>query len=106
MSTVGWHPVDSDQLGQLTELQPEFKRLGSSVVGIAVDSPWSHAALAAEMSITFPLLSEDAPADHVARAFGVYASACTPRRPAEASGLCSSWIPRGRWCGAERFRTP
>jgi peroxiredoxin len=70
-----WHPVASDQLGQLTELQPEFERLGSSVVGIAVDSPWSHAAFAAEKSITFPLLSDDAPAGHVARAFGVYASA-------------------------------
>ena len=70
-----WHPVASDQLGQLTELQPEFERLGSSVVGIAVDSPWSHAAFAAELSIAFPLLSDDAPAGHVARAFGVYSSA-------------------------------
>jgi peroxiredoxin len=70
-----WHPVAGDQLGQLTELQPEFDRLESSVVGIAVDSPWSHAAFAAEKSITFPLLSDDAPAGHVARAFGVYASA-------------------------------
>jgi peroxiredoxin len=70
-----WHPVASDQLGQLTELQPELERLGSSVVGIAVDSPWSHAAFAAEKSITFPLLSDDAPAGQVARAFGVYSSA-------------------------------
>ena len=70
-----WHPVASDQLGQLTELLPEFERLRSSVVGIAVDSPWSHAAFAAEKSITFPLLSDDAPAGRVARAFGVYSSA-------------------------------
>ncbi len=70
-----WHPVASDQLGQLTELQPEFERLGSSVVGIAVDSPWSHAAFAAEKAITFPLLSDDVPAGRVARAFGVYSAA-------------------------------
>jgi peroxiredoxin len=70
-----WHPVASDQLGQLTELQPEFERLRSSVVGIAVDSPWSHAAFAAEKSIRFPLLSDDAPAGDVARAFGVHSSA-------------------------------
>jgi peroxiredoxin len=70
-----WHPVASDQLGQLTALLPEFERLGASVIGIAVDSPWSHAAFAAEKSITFPLLSDDAPAGHVARAFGVYSSA-------------------------------
>ncbi len=70
-----WHPVASDQLIQLTALQPEFERLGASVVGIAVDSPWSHAAFAAEKSITFPLVSDDAPAGHVARAFGVYSSA-------------------------------
>jgi peroxiredoxin len=70
-----WHPVAGDQLAQLTESQPEFERLGSSVVGIAVDSPWSHAAFAAEKSITFPLLSDEAPAGDVARAFGVYSSA-------------------------------
>jgi peroxiredoxin len=69
-----WHPVGSDQLGQLTRLQPEFERLRSSVVGIAIDSPWSHAAFAADKSITFPLLSDDAPPGHVARAFGVYSS--------------------------------
>ncbi len=70
-----WHPVASDQLSQLTEVEPEFERLGSSVIGIAVDSPWSHAAFAAEKGITFPLLSDDAPAGHVARAFGVYSAA-------------------------------
>src|SRR4051794_1829945 len=70
-----WHPVAGDQLVQLTALQPEFERLGASVVGIAVDSPWSHAAFAAEKSISFPLLSDDAPAGQVARAFGVYSAA-------------------------------
>lgn len=70
-----WHPVASDQLVQLTALHPEVERLGASVVGIAVDSPWSHAAFAAENSITIPLLSDDAPAGRVARAFGVYSSA-------------------------------
>ena len=69
-----WHPVASDQLVQLTALRPEVERLGASVVGIAGDSPWSHAAFAAEKSITFPLLSDDAPAGKVARAFGVYSS--------------------------------
>ena len=70
-----WHPVASDQLVQLTTLQTEFERLGARVVGIAVDSPWSHGAFAAEKSITFPLLSDDAPMGHVARAFGVYSPA-------------------------------
>ena len=69
-----WHPVASDQLVQLTALLPEFERLGASVIGIAVDSAWSHAAFAAENSITFPLLSDDAPAGQVACAFGVYSS--------------------------------
>jgi peroxiredoxin len=70
-----WHPAASDQLAQLTAVHPEFERLGASVVGIAVDSPWSHAAFAAEKFITFPLLSDDAPTGEVARAFGVYSSA-------------------------------
>ncbi len=75
-----WHPVASDQLVQLTALYPEVERLGASVVGIAADSPWSHAAFAADKSITFPLLSDDAPAGQVARAFGVYSSAYRPKR--------------------------
>ena len=70
-----WHPVASDQLVQLTALRPEFERLEASVVGIAVDGPWSHAAFAAEKSITFPLLSDDVPIGQVARAFDVYSPA-------------------------------
>ena len=70
-----WHPVSTDQLIQLTALHGEFERLGAAVVGIAVDSPWSHAAFRADTSITFPLLSDDSPAGEVARAFGVYSTA-------------------------------
>jgi peroxiredoxin len=70
-----WHPVASDQLSQLTEMRAEFERLEASVLGIAVDSPWSHAAFGAETSVTFPLLSDDAPPGRVARAFGVYSPA-------------------------------
>jgi peroxiredoxin len=67
-----WHPVATEQLSQLTALQPEFERLRAAVIGIAADSAWSHAAFAAEKSIPFPLLSDDAPAGQVARDFGVY----------------------------------
>ena len=52
-----WHPVSTYQPIQLTALHGEFERLGAAVVGIAVDSPWSHAAFRADTSITFPLLS-------------------------------------------------
>jgi peroxiredoxin (alkyl hydroperoxide reductase subunit C) len=55
-------------------LLPEFERLGASVLGIAIDSPWSHAAFAADKSITFPLLSDDEPTGQLAREFGVYSS--------------------------------
>jgi peroxiredoxin len=70
-----WHPVGGDQLVHLTAMHGEFERLGASVVGIAVDSPWSHSAFSAAKSITFPLLSDDAPPGQVARAFGVHSSA-------------------------------
>ena len=86
-----WHPVAADQLIQLTALAPEFERIGASVVGIAVDSPWSHAAFASGNSIAVPLLSDDAPAGEVARAFGVYSPASGRSRRAlfvlDASGV-------------------
>lgn len=66
-----WHPVATDQLLQITAMLPEIERLNASVVGISVDSTWSHAALAGANSITFPLLSDDSPMGSVGCRYGV-----------------------------------
>lgn len=67
-----WSPVCSDQLALYNELLDEFARLNAQLLAISVDGVWSHAALARERKLHFPLLSDFEPKGHVARAYGVY----------------------------------
>lgn len=67
-----WSPVCGDQLALYNELLPEFARLDAQLLGISVDGPWSHAALAAERHYHFPLLSDFEPKGQVARSYGAY----------------------------------
>lgn len=53
-----WSSVCTDQMGQLQEEIGRFEALGAKVLGISVDSPWSHRAWAEERGIDFPLLSD------------------------------------------------
>ncbi|MER3458284.1 MAG: peroxiredoxin [Chloroflexota bacterium] len=62
-------PVCSLQLPGLQERLHEFHRLSTEVLGISVDSPYSHRAFAQQLGLTFPLLSDFA--REVSRAYGV-----------------------------------
>ena len=53
-----WSSVCTDQMGQLQQEIGRFEALGAKILGISVDSPWSHKAWADERSIEFPLLSD------------------------------------------------
>ena len=53
-----WSSVCTDQMGQLQEEIGHFEEKGAKVLGISVDSPWSHRAWAEERGIEFPLLSD------------------------------------------------
>jgi peroxiredoxin len=53
-----WSSVCTDQMGQLQEEIRRFEEKGAKVMGISVDSPWSHRAWAEERGIGFPLLSD------------------------------------------------
>ena len=53
-----WSSVCTDQMGQLQEEIGRFEEKGARVLGISVDSPWSHKAWAEERGIRFPLLSD------------------------------------------------
>ncbi|HLL56525.1 MAG TPA: peroxiredoxin [Rubrobacteraceae bacterium] len=53
-----WSSVCTDQMGQLQKEIGRFQEKGASVLGISVDSPWSHKAWAEERGIDFPLLSD------------------------------------------------
>jgi peroxiredoxin len=70
-----WRPVCRDQLTLYQEFLPELARLGAVVVGISVDSVWSHEAFAYAQRLEFPLLADYEPRGQVARAYGVYREA-------------------------------
>jgi peroxiredoxin len=53
-----WSRVCTDQMGQLQQEIGRFEEKGATIMGISVDSPWSHRAWAEERGIEFPLLSD------------------------------------------------
>lgn len=67
-----WSAVCGDQIAFYNELLPEFQRLGAELVGISVDSVYSHAAFAESRNLRFPLLADFEPKGAVARTYGVY----------------------------------
>lgn len=62
-------PVCSLQLPGLQEHLHEFHKLNTEVLGISVDSLYSHRAFAQQLGLTFPLLSDFT--REVSRAYGV-----------------------------------
>jgi peroxiredoxin len=67
-----WSAVCGDQMGFYNEVLPEFRRLGAELLGISVDSVYSHAAFAENRKLRFPLLADFEPKGAVARMYGVY----------------------------------
>lgn len=51
---------------------PEFHRYQAELIGISVDSAWSHDAFAKQNHIHFPLLADFNPKGEIARQYGVY----------------------------------
>jgi peroxiredoxin len=67
-----WSPVCSDQMALYQEVLPEFRRFHAELMGISVDSAWSHLAFAKDRNLHFPLLADFEPKGDVARAYRVY----------------------------------
>jgi peroxiredoxin len=67
-----WSPVCSDQLALYQELQPEFEKFEAQLVGISVDSTWSHLAFAENRHLQFPLLADFEPKGEVSRSYQAY----------------------------------
>lgn len=67
-----WSPVCSDQLGLYQAVLPEFQKFEAELIGISVDSVWSHLAFAKDRNLHFPLLSDFEPKGEVARTFQAY----------------------------------
>ena len=67
-----WSPVCSDQLALYQAVLPEFGKFNAELIGISVDSVWSHLAFAKDRNLHFPLLSDFEPKGEVARTYQVY----------------------------------
>jgi peroxiredoxin len=70
-----WEPLSLDQLSLYQTFLPSLHELGAELLGVSVDSVWSHTRLARELGLAFPLLSDFHPQGAVARAYGVLRAA-------------------------------
>ncbi|MDR3574644.1 MAG: peroxiredoxin [Anaerolineaceae bacterium] len=68
---LDWSPACSDQLSLYQSDLAEFKKYNAQVIGISVDSIYSHGAWAAVRGISFPLLSDFNPKGDVANRYHV-----------------------------------
>lgn len=67
-----WSPVCDDQLTLYNELGKFFSGHNAQLIGISVDSKWSHMAFSENRGFHFPLLADFEPKGEVARLYGVY----------------------------------
>ena len=69
---LDWSGVCSQQMDNYSANLREFQAAGARVLGISVDSVYSHRAWAEARAIGFPLLADFHPKGAVADAYGVY----------------------------------
>jgi peroxiredoxin len=67
-----WSPVCSSQMTLYNEMEKFFAGHNAQLIGISVDSKWSHLAFAEQRNYHFPLLADFEPKGAVARTYGVY----------------------------------
>jgi peroxiredoxin len=69
---LDWSPVCSNEHACFTNDLKDFENLNAQVLGISVDSVWSHKAFAEKLGIRYPLLADFHPRGAVASQFGLY----------------------------------
>jgi peroxiredoxin len=69
---LDFSPVCTDQLSLYQEVLPEIEAKGASLVGISVDSSYSHQAFREKLNLTMPLLADFNPKGEVSRAYGAW----------------------------------
>lgn len=69
---LDWSPVCTNEHACMVNDMKKFETLDAQVLGLSVDSAWSHKAYAEKMGIKYPLLADFNPRGAVAEQFGVY----------------------------------
>ena len=71
---LDWSPTCTKEHACFVNDMKRFEQLDAQVLGISVDSVWSHKAYAEKMGIHYPLLADFQPRGAASDKFGVYMS--------------------------------
>ena len=71
---LDWSPTCTNEHACFVNDLTRFEQLDAQVLGLSVDSVWSHKAFAEKLGIRYPLLADFNPRGAVADRFGVYLS--------------------------------
>ena len=69
---LDWSPICTNEHACFVNDMKRFEQLDAQVLGLSVDSVWSHKAFAEKMGIHYPLLADFHPRGAVAAKYGVY----------------------------------
>jgi mycoredoxin-dependent peroxiredoxin len=69
---LDWSPVCTKEHACFVNDMKKFDQLDAQVLGLSVDSVWSHKAYAEKMGIQYPLLADFQPRGAVAAKYGVF----------------------------------
>jgi mycoredoxin-dependent peroxiredoxin len=69
---LDWSPTCTNEHACFVSDLKRFEKLDAQILGLSVDSVWSHKAFAEKMGITYPLLADFNPRGAVGDKFGVY----------------------------------
>ena len=69
---LDWSPVCTNEHACMTSEFKQFDQLDAAVLGLSVDSVWSHKAFAEKLGIKYSLLADFQPRGAVASQYGMY----------------------------------
>jgi mycoredoxin-dependent peroxiredoxin len=69
---LDWSPVCTNEHACLVNDMKKFETLDAEVLGVSVDSVWSHKAYAEKMGIRYSLLADFQPRGAMAESYGAY----------------------------------
>jgi peroxiredoxin len=69
---LDFSPVCTNENTCFREDFSEFEKAGTQVLGISVDSAWTHLAFAKQLHLTYPLLADFQPRGAVAEKYGLF----------------------------------
>jgi peroxiredoxin len=67
-----WSPVCGDQMALYNEMLKYFSKHNAQLLGVSVDSKWSHLAFSQNRNLHFPLLADFEPKGKVAKLYDVF----------------------------------